>query len=96
MSFHLKTHYENEGKKGRSPRSVSASSTTARVGLFGVALSLHKIVNAKKLLQVFAIFLNAFPILQAPTIPNATFTSQPITVDSNNACRHSNNLNVKL
>lgn len=40
---------------------------SARVG---VTLSLHKIVNAKKLLQVFAIFLDAFPILQAPTIPN--------------------------
>ena len=47
------------------------SSHFIRVGLFVVALSLHKTVNAKKLLQVFAIFLDAFPILQAPTIPNA-------------------------
>ena len=38
------------------------------VGLFRVPLSLHKIENAKKLLN--AIFLNAFSILQALTIPN--------------------------
>ena len=37
----------------------------ARVGFSGVALPLHKIVNAKKLFQVFAIFLDAFSILQA-------------------------------
>ena len=60
------TKKRNEcGAVGRSPRSVSTSSTTARVGLSGVALPLHKIVNAKKLFQVFAIFLDAFSILQA-------------------------------
>ena len=67
---------ENLGvKKGElqqlSPVFFLGVSCLRQVGLFGVPLSLHKIVNAKKLLQVFLIFLNAFPILQAPTIPNA-------------------------